>query len=41
MLNYRLDSADATELLGARLAGVLAPGCVVYLHGDLGAGKLR
>ncbi|MBK8181984.1 MAG: tRNA (adenosine(37)-N6)-threonylcarbamoyltransferase complex ATPase subunit type 1 TsaE [Candidatus Competibacteraceae bacterium] len=39
MLNYRLDSADATELLGARLAGVLAPGCVVYLHGDLGAGK--
>ncbi len=34
-----LDTAAATEWLGARLARVLAPGCVMYLHGELGAGK--
>ena len=34
-----LDSATATEQLGARLAAVLQPGCVIYLHGELGAGK--
>ncbi len=39
MLDCILDSAAATEKLGSRLASVLAPGCVLYLRGDLGAGK--
>jgi tRNA threonylcarbamoyladenosine biosynthesis protein TsaE len=39
MLECVLNSAAATEALGARLAGVLAPGCILYLMGDLGAGK--
>lgn len=39
MLELDLDSAAATEALGARLAGGLTPGCVLYLSGDLGAGK--
>jgi tRNA threonylcarbamoyladenosine biosynthesis protein TsaE len=39
MLKRYLDSAAATEALGARLATALAPGCIVYLSGDLGAGK--
>lgn len=39
MLKRHLDSAAATEALGARLATALAPGCIVYLSGDLGAGK--
>ncbi|WP_426110457.1 tRNA (adenosine(37)-N6)-threonylcarbamoyltransferase complex ATPase subunit type 1 TsaE [Massilia sp. PWRC2] len=30
---------DATNALGAALARVLLPGLVIYLHGDLGAGK--
>lgn len=30
---------DATRALGAALARVLTPGLVIYLHGDLGAGK--
>lgn len=34
-----LDSAAATEALGARLARRLRPGCVLELHGELGAGK--
>jgi tRNA threonylcarbamoyladenosine biosynthesis protein TsaE len=36
-----LPDAAATEALGAKLARALAPlpGLVVYLHGDLGAGK--
>jgi tRNA threonylcarbamoyladenosine biosynthesis protein TsaE len=36
-----LDLADpaATESLGARLAPALAPGLVIHLQGDLGAGK--
>ena len=34
-----LDSAAATEALGAQLAQRLKPGCVLELHGDLGAGK--
>jgi len=34
-----LDSAVATERLGARLAEALKPGCIIYLHGELGAGK--
>lgn len=39
MLELRLDSASATETLGAGLAAGLTPGCVIYLRGDLGAGK--
>ena len=39
MLEVLLDSAAATERLGARLARVLRPGGVLYLHGELGAGK--
>jgi tRNA threonylcarbamoyladenosine biosynthesis protein TsaE len=35
---YLRDEA-ATAALGAALARVLAPGLVIYLHGDLGAGK--
>ncbi len=34
-----LADAAATESLGARLAGQIKPGAVVYLNGDLGAGK--
>lgn len=33
------EGADATEELGAGIAGLLAPGDVVVLRGDLGAGK--
>jgi tRNA threonylcarbamoyladenosine biosynthesis protein TsaE len=36
---YTLDSAVVTEALGAKLAQTLTPGCVIYLRGDLGAGK--
>ncbi len=32
-------SEGETEALGTRLAGVLTPGAVVALYGDLGAGK--
>ncbi len=39
MLELILDSAAATEALGAQLAHVLTPGCILYLRGDLGAGK--
>lgn len=34
-----LPDESATQALGAALANVLAPGLVIYLHGDLGAGK--
>lgn len=39
--SFSIDLADtaATEALGARLAGALAPGLTVFLDGDLGAGK--
>ncbi|MCP5159086.1 MAG: tRNA (adenosine(37)-N6)-threonylcarbamoyltransferase complex ATPase subunit type 1 TsaE [Gammaproteobacteria bacterium] len=39
MLTYDLASETATEALGARLAAALTPGCILYLSGDLGAGK--
>lgn len=39
MPTHYLDSAIATEALGAQLAKALPPGCVIYLRGELGAGK--
>lgn len=39
MHDFLLDDADATEALGGRLARTLPARAVVYLHGDLGAGK--
>jgi tRNA threonylcarbamoyladenosine biosynthesis protein TsaE len=33
------ESAEQTEALGARLAGELAPGDVVLVRGEMGAGK--
>ena len=39
MHDFFLDDADATDVLGARLAQALPPRAVAYLHGDLGAGK--
>ena len=39
MHDFLLGDADATEALGARLAQTLPSRAVVYLHGDLGAGK--
>lgn len=38
-LQRYLPDEAATMTLGAALARVLAPGLVIYLHGDLGAGK--
>jgi tRNA threonylcarbamoyladenosine biosynthesis protein TsaE len=38
LTRFLADEAETLEL-GARLAGVLQPGLVVYLSGDLGAGK--
>lgn len=35
----RLEGPEATEAFGHRLAAALAPGDVVALYGDLGAGK--
>jgi tRNA threonylcarbamoyladenosine biosynthesis protein TsaE len=34
-----LEDESATQALGGALARALLPGLVVYLHGDLGAGK--
>lgn len=34
-----LDDAEATERLGARLAALIEPPMVIFLHGELGAGK--
>lgn len=38
-INLFLDDEQATLALGARLAGGLAPGMLVAMHGPLGAGK--
>ena len=35
----QLKNESATDALGRCLARVLVPGLVIYLHGDLGAGK--
>ena len=34
-----LPDESATAAFGAALARALVPGLVIYLHGDLGAGK--
>lgn len=39
MIELRLASPEACEALGARLAPGVPPGCIVYLRGELGAGK--
>jgi tRNA threonylcarbamoyladenosine biosynthesis protein TsaE len=39
MSEFLLPDAEATDSLGARLAQALPERAVVYLHGDLGAGK--
>ena len=38
-MNIQLKSAQNTEALGARLAAGLSGSCIVYLRGELGAGK--
>jgi tRNA threonylcarbamoyladenosine biosynthesis protein TsaE len=38
-ITLTLDNEVATLACGARFAGIVVPGIVVYLHGDLGAGK--
>lgn len=39
MVTEFLADENETGKLGARLAGILAPGLVIYLSGDLGTGK--
>ncbi|MCK9606820.1 MAG: tRNA (adenosine(37)-N6)-threonylcarbamoyltransferase complex ATPase subunit type 1 TsaE [Methylomonas sp.] len=38
-MKIELTDSDETELLGAALSKVLPPKCLVFLCGDLGAGK--
>ncbi len=37
--SYQLADTEATEEFGAVLACCCEPGAIIYLHGDLGAGK--
>ena len=39
MLTLSADTPDAQEALGARLADAISEGCIIYLEGELGAGK--
>jgi tRNA threonylcarbamoyladenosine biosynthesis protein TsaE len=39
MLNMHLPDEGATRALGARLARVIEPGLLLFLHGELGSGK--
>jgi tRNA threonylcarbamoyladenosine biosynthesis protein TsaE len=39
MIEYFLDSTQATEAFGARLAKAVVNDCVTYLSGELGTGK--
>ncbi len=38
-MKQHLGSTEETEQFGARLWALLPPKCLVFLHGDLGAGK--
>lgn len=38
-LSFYLADESATQALGTRLAAIIQPGLIVYLRGDLGAGK--
>ncbi len=35
----RLTNEEATVLMGGKLASAIEPGSIIFLHGDLGAGK--
>lgn len=39
MLTIELQGEEAQEALGGRLARHCLPPCIIYLHGELGAGK--
>lgn len=39
MFSRELTSEEQTEVLAKQLSELIKPGCVVYLKGDLGAGK--
>ncbi len=39
ILEVMVESEEATEQLGRKLASLLSPGDVIALHGELGAGK--
>lgn len=39
MIAVFLPNSVDTEALGARLARLLPPGCIVHLRGELGTGK--
>ncbi|MCP4995291.1 MAG: tRNA (adenosine(37)-N6)-threonylcarbamoyltransferase complex ATPase subunit type 1 TsaE [Gammaproteobacteria bacterium] len=38
-IEFDLDSPEQQEALGARLAATAPSSCIIYLEGDLGAGK--